>query len=481
MKKSNLKENFIYNIIYQILILVLPLITAPYLSRVIGGKGIGIYSYTQAFANYFVLIALLGVENYGNREIARIRDNEILRDKTFWEIYSIQFLLTIILSIAYVGYLVSFKPIYYLIYLLQFFYVISSGFNINWFFFGMEKFKLTVIRNAIIKTLTTISIFIFVKKANDLWLYTLIISVGFLLSNLVLWPFLVREVKFYKPKWEKIKKHIKPDLFLFLPVVAISLYNIMDKLMLGSMSTYTEVGYYTYAEKIVQVPVAVIIALGTVMMPRVSNLMKNGNYDECKRLFNKAMTFVLFMSFAFMFGMINLAPLFSNWYYGSSFSRCGFFMSCLAPVIVFKSWANLVRTQYIIPKGYDNIYIWSVFGGAIFNLVANFLLIPRFHGLGAIIGTILAEFVVCFIQTWGTRKEINFIPYLKDSIVFMFIGISMFFGMNCIKHLIFNFSQFIELILLFIFGATIYIILSSIYLFKIKKYKIPLLFKKNQS
>ena len=234
MKKESVKVNFIYNIMYQILVLILPLITAPYLSRVMGGDSIGIYSYTQAFASYFVLLAMLGVENYGNREIARVRDNDQKRVQTFWNIFAVQFVLTIVFVGIYIGYLLIVQPKYMVIYFLQLFYVISAGFNVNWFFFGMEKFKLTVTRNLIIKVLTTACIFLFVKDSNDLWLYTLILSLGTLISNMMVWPFLRKYITFIKPSWSEVKKHIVPNLKLFIPVVAVSLYNIMDKLVIAN-------------------------------------------------------------------------------------------------------------------------------------------------------------------------------------------------------------------------------------------------------
>lgn len=471
MKKESVKVNFIYNIMYQILVLILPLITAPYLSRVMGGDSIGIYSYTQAFASYFVLLAMLGVENYGNREIARVRDNDQKRVQTFWNIFAVQFVLTIVFVGIYIGYLLIVQPKYMVIYFLQLFYVISAGFNVNWFFFGMEKFKLTVTRNLIIKVLTTACIFLFVKDSNDLWLYTLILSLGTLISNMMVWPFLRKYITFIKPSWSEVKKHIVPNLKLFIPVVAVSLYNIMDKLMLGSMATYTEVGFYTYAEKIVQVPVTVIIALGTVMMPHVSNLISNGEEEACKKLFHKAMLFVMFMSVAFTFGMANLAPVFSTWYYGKHFGRCGLFMMWLSPVIIFKSWANLVRTQLIIPYGHDNIYILSVSAGAVVNLIANIMLIPRMAGLGAIIGTICAEFMVCFIQFWKTRKQVNYLPYLKDGLGFGIIGCVMYCFMKVVGLATLSYHELTELIIRFACGTACYLLLSLFYIIYIKKEK----------
>ena len=467
--KSVVKQNFLYNIAYQILILILPLITAPYLSRVVGSDGIGVYSYTQAFAHYFVIIAMLGVNNYGNREIARVCDDDDQRSTTFWEIYMIQLGLSIIMSSLYILYLLICQPENSLIYGLQLLYVVSATFDINWYFFGVQKFKLTVIRNALIKALTTVCIFIFVKDNKDLWLYTGIIAGGTFLSNLAVWPFLLHEVKFKKICWKNVVGRIRPDIILFIPVIAVSLYNVMDKLMLGWFCPYSEVGFYTYALRIVEVPVAVIVALGTVMMPHVSNLMARGKDKECAKLFDKAMCFVLFMSLAFAFGMANLAPIFSDWYYGEDFARCGLFMIWLTPMIVFKCWANLIRTQYIIPKSYDRVFILSVTAGAVCNLILNIILIPKLQGFGAIIGTLAAEFTVCAIQTWETAGEINFKPYFKELAVFTGIGAVMYMAMSLAKYFIGSRHPLVMLLVLFFVGVIIYVSMSYIYIIRSKR------------
>lgn len=190
-KKDPLKLNIIYSTVYQVLVLIIPLITAPYVSRVLGATNLGIYSYTQAFANYFVLFAMLGVANYGNRSIAQVRDDSKLLSRTFWEIYSFQIFVTIIISIIYLIYCFVAVSQNRIIYLLQFLYVVSAGFDINWFFFGIEKFKLTVTRNIIIKIINAVLIFALVKERSDLSIYTLIMSLGTLVSVVILIPFLV--------------------------------------------------------------------------------------------------------------------------------------------------------------------------------------------------------------------------------------------------------------------------------------------------
>ena len=214
------KKNYIYNLMYQILILILPLITAPYISRVIGADGTGIYSYTYSIANYFVIFAMLGLENHGNRTIARVRENRQQVSKEFYSIRAIQIITNIVILITYSIYALTFSSAELRTYAIaQILFVLSAVFNINWFFAGLEEFKLTVIRNAIIKIISVIAIFTLVKDKDDLLIYVIILAGSMLISQLSLWPFVKKYVNKTKVKWEDIKKHIKPTLILFIPVI----------------------------------------------------------------------------------------------------------------------------------------------------------------------------------------------------------------------------------------------------------------------
>ena len=166
-QNGKLKKNLLYNISYQILVIILPLITAPYVSRVLGSHNVGVYSYTQAFANYFYLFTMLGVNNYGNRTIAAVRDDQYKLSKTFWEIFSFQFLLGLIISFGYFIYCLYFIRTDKIIYLMQFFYVVSGVFDVNWLCFGLEKFKFTTMRSTIIRIGMAVSTFVFVKDQNE--------------------------------------------------------------------------------------------------------------------------------------------------------------------------------------------------------------------------------------------------------------------------------------------------------------------------
>ena len=269
---SKLQKNFIYNIIYQMLLIALPLVTAPYVSRVLGVSGVGTYSYIYSIAYYFCLFGMLGISNHGNRSIALKKNDSDSLSKTFSSIYIIQFITTGIALIIYFIYIKYFfwgnKVIAYIDTL----YLVSYMLDINWFFWGLEEFKLTVTRNMIFKILTAVFTFVLVKSPQDLWKYTLILSMGTLLSQMYLWGYLRRYIKRVKVDFKDVAKHIKPILVLFIPVISYSIYKVMDKIMLGSITDVIQVGLYENAEKIVGIPTGIITAFGTVMMPRISTL-----------------------------------------------------------------------------------------------------------------------------------------------------------------------------------------------------------------
>lgn len=449
---SSIKKNFIYNSIYQIMIMFIPLITTPYISRVLGASGVGTYSYAYSIANYYVLFIMLGLNNYGNRSIAKARDNKIELEKTFWSIYIMQFILGIVFNISYLLYCFTFSSNFY-VSLAVSFYVISACFDVNWFFFGLEKFKLTVIRNTIIKILTTVCIFIFVRKSTDILIYCSIMTIGLLVSQLALWPYILKNINFYKPTVKEITVHIKPNLFLFLTVIAVSLFKIMDKVMLGIMTTTTEVGYYESAEKIIAIPTALITSLGTVMLPRMTNMISNNNSQD-KKLIYWSMLFAMFISTSMCFGIMGVSKEFVPLFYGDGFEKCIDLFIILLPTCIFMAFANVIRTQYLLPHQMDKDYVISAFLGAGVNLTINWILIPFYGCIGAAIGTFFAEAIVCLYQAYAVRKYLPIRRYFYKSLYFIFTGLIMYliiFNIN-----IENLSIFINLLIKILIGIILY-------------------------
>lgn len=451
----NIKKNLILNSSYQLLNIIVPLITSPYLSRVIGAEGIGIYSYYNSIAYYFILFIMLGLNNYGNRTIARVRDNKYHLSENFIEIYFMQFVTGIICISVYIFFVFFFVRDNIIVALLNIIYVLSGLFDINWFFSGLEKFKIIVIRNALIKLGSLIAILSFVKQRDDLEIYVFIIAFSTLISQISVWPFLKREVVWIRPQWRKIKRHIKPNLVLFIPVIAVSLYKIMDKIMIGLLSTKEEVGFYENSERIINIPQALINSLGTVMLPRITNLLAQGKQKKSKQYTRDSMQYAMIMSMGAAFGLIGISTNFATWFFGDEFDECAILIAFLAPTIIFNAWANVIRTQYLIPLNKDKSYIVSVSLGAIVNLIINYMLIGKLGAFGAVIGTIIAEFVVMFVQTLYVYKEIEVIKYIKDNILFLFSGCIMFGVTKLVSFMELN--GLIKLVLQIATGAVVYL------------------------
>ena len=465
-----MKKNFIYNIIYQFLILILPLVTVPYVSRVLGAEKIGIYSYTYSIAYYFMILAMLGLNNYGNRTIAKARNDKNKLSKQFCSIYAFQLITSITMIIMYFLYIVIFDNKYRMIAFIQAMYVVSSVFDINWFFFGIEKFKLTITRNTLIKFLSLILIILFVKTQNDIWKYTAILSGSTLVSNIVLFSFLRKYIKICKVSKEDVLKHLKPNLVLFLPVIAVSIYKIMDKIMLGVLSTVVEVGYYENAEKIIQVPLTIITALGTVMLPRVSNMLSNNKEEEVKKMIAKTMPFIMFLAFPMTLGIIGVSKDFSIVFFGSEFEKSGYLIQLLSITLIFLSWGNVIRTQYLIPKEKDKEYVISAFIGAIINFVCNCFFIPKYASIGACIGTIAAEFFVMLFQSIVVRKELNFKEYITGSIGFLIKAVVMFIVIAFLGKVLTD-DAYVKIIIQIMGGIGIYTLLNIKYIFYILNVK----------
>lgn len=402
MKKTS--KNFLYNIIYQIFILIIPLVTTPYISRVLGVNNIGVYSYTYSIVYYFMLCAMLGINNYGARIIAKNENNFEKRSIDFWHIYFLQFILTNFMILVYIIFIALVQYEYKKVMLIQGIYLLSVIFDINWLFFGIEKFKITISRNIIIKLFSLVLIFLFVKSNNDLLKYIFIMSISTFTSQIYLWLHLKKYVIKTKIVLKEILKHLKPCLILFIPVIAYSIYRVMDKIMIGFLSNTIELGNFESAEKIISIPLSFITALGTVMLPHMSKVKDKDYLKEIMSTFELCFCVIIPMAI----GLFIISDDFSLLFFGENFSKSGNIIKLLSPTIIFSAVANVIRTNYLIPKEKDIIYVKSTIIGAILNFFINLFFINLFGAYGACIGTIIAEFIVMSYQVIKTRKNIDY-------------------------------------------------------------------------
>lgn len=436
MKKNSVTKNYIYNLLYQILAIIIPLITTPYLSRVLGAENIGIYSFTISITTYFILFGSLGVAMYGQREIAYVQDDIKKRSKIFFEIFFMRCItLGISLLIFYITFCLNGEyNVYYKILILE---IIANIIDISWYFQGLEEFKKTVMRNIIVKLISVICIFVFVKESTDLNKYFIIYVLSTFLGNLSLWMYLPKFIKKTNLKELNLLKHIRPTIMLFIPQIATQIYTVLDKTMIGVIvSDKSEVGYYEQAQKIVKLLMTIATSLGTVMMPRIAATFAGGNHKKVREYMYKSFSFILLLAFPLMLGIISVSSIFVPIFYGKGYDKVVPLLCVISPIIVFIGLSNVIGTQYLLPTKRQNQYTLSVVIGAITNFILNLILIKYFASIGASIATVIAELAVTATQFILIRKEIKFIDVVKLSYKYVIASLVMFMCSMIVSHFI---------------------------------------------
>ncbi len=424
----SIKSNFIYNAIYQLANIMIPLITTPFLTRVLRAEGLGKYSFAYSIAYYFYIFIRLGLNSYGNRTVAFVKDDKKELSKTFCSIYAFQLFMGIIVSLLYFLYAfwrakdIEIALIFSLV-------VISGSFDFTWVMYGLEEFRITSIRDIMIKFAMAVGIFCFIHSEEDVWKYALIYSLGFFVSQVVVIPIVIKRIHFEIPSMSEVIVHIKPNLILFLPTIAVSLYKIMDRIMLGFISNEEELGFYYTCENIINVPLALIAALGTIMLPWVSNMLsKYGETNTISEVFDKSILFAMFVSTSICIGIMTVSKEFVALFFGAGYEKCNTLFLIILPSCIFLAFATVVRTQFLLPRKMDKVFIISLFLGAAINLLFNSILIPLYASVGAAVGTLAAEITVWAVQTASVYKAAAIGKNIRNSIPFIVSGIVMYFG-----------------------------------------------------
>lgn len=394
MAKS-IKKNFIYNILLNISKVIFPLITAPYVSRILEPDGVGLFNFANTYANWFALFAALGIPYYGIREIAKIRDNTKLQTEFVSEIISISLLSTVICTfIMFIS--LFFVPQLnenYVLFLIAGIILYITPFKVDWFFSGKEEFGFITIRSLIIKTIGLLLLFLFVHNKNDLMLYVFLNALCQVLNEI--WNYTRMYKLGIRPHFTfNIKKHIKPLLVLFSSSIAISVYTIMDTLMLGFMSDYTEVGYYNSATHISKGFLPVVTSLATVAMPRLSNYLVNNSWEEIQSLINRSLSVISFMCFPMALGLLCISPTFVPLFLGPDFYGAIVPLQILSVLLVSIGLNNFTGLQVLVSLGYDRYFLYSILFGTVGNFLLNLFLIPYYGSSGAAISSVIAETLI---------------------------------------------------------------------------------------
>lgn len=456
MAEKSIGKNYIYNLLFQVLTLITPFITTPYLSRVLGVEGIGLNSYCNSMVFYFTLIAALGTTAFGQREVAGAAIKEA-RSRSFWEVFSLRIIFSVIsLAVYLVVFTLIFKE-HVVIYLILALNVVSVFVDISWFFQGIEEFGMITLRNSAIKILGIIATFVFIKNADDLVLYILITAGFTLVGNLSLWIGLPKHI--CKVKDVKPFRNIKTVLQFFIPTVAVQIYTVLDKSMIGWFTSGTvENGYYEQAEKLVKMALTVVTAINVVFIPKLTRCFRNGDMDKVRDYSYKSYRFIWFLGIPIFLGIFVVADYFVPIFYGAGYEKCTPLIRILSLIVVFIGVSAVTGTQYFVSVGKQNILTLTVTIGAVVNVILNLILIPYYYSVGASIATVVAEFVVAMIGIIYVCKKDGFkiLKIFSTAIKYLIAGGIMFVALFFIKKA-FDITV-LALILLVVMGGVIYFV-----------------------
>lgn len=423
-------KNYLYNASYQILNLLIPLITVPYISRVLGAHDVGINEYTNSWVTFFYLMGQMGITLYGNREVAYHRDDLYERSRTFWGVEALQLFTVSASLIAYLAAVFLFSTTFKQYFLLQAIWIVATGLDVSWYFMGLENFKVTVVRNTFVRLVSIVLIFTIVKDVNDLGKYIAILGGTQLVGNLTLWPYLRDNVVWVKIREWHPFKHFYPALLLFIPTITTQVYLVLNRLMLGRMSTQVALGNFGQADKIVKFVLAIVTATGTVMLPHVANKFAKGDVKGVRDSLYSSFNFVSAISVPMMFGVMAISAKFAPWFLGADFELAGRIMFLESPIIVLIAWSNVTGTQYLMPVNRVKEYTTSVTVGAVSNIVFNLFLIEGWGANGAAVATVLSEFLVSATQIAMIRGTIKRRQLFREQWKYFLCGFLMYIVVN---------------------------------------------------
>ena len=446
-------KNYAYNLSYQLLVIILPIITTPYVTRVFSSDDLGIYGYFNSIVTYFILLATLGVANYGTKEISGNR-KEI--KKNFWGIYTLQFgaaLLSILLYILLCrGISTMQNPVAYILGLS----LVSKGLDISWLFQGLEDFRKITARNITVKLVGVSAIFLFIKSASDLYLYVFLLTAFELLGQLSMW---VPAREFIgKPHFDLgyAKHHLKPIILLFLPQIAISLYVTLDRTMLGALASTRDVGIYDQALKLVNILLTLVTSLGSVMLPRVSSLLSKGDHKAVNKMHELAFLIYNLVIFPIIAGILIVNDDFVQFFLGKDFQDARYAISIMIFRMFFIGWTNIMGIQILIPHNKNKEFMVSTTVPAILSVGLNLLFLPKLGYIGAAIVSVLTEALVWGIQLFFTRVYLKEVPII-GSMTKIILASAIMYGILLGSKTFIHFSPTINVLAFAVLGGIIYL------------------------
>lgn len=411
MKK--LLQNYLFNSAYQLLLIIIPLFTAPFLTRTLGKDALGIDSYVLSVVTMVEIIGAFGLNTYSSREVAYRKDNKEGLYHTFMELFTLRMILFFCVLIFYLFFLQTSK--YKIYFLIQLITLTAYFFDTSWFFIGIEEMKEVVLLNTAVKILSTVLIFLLIRSPKDLKIYEVIYGSSNALGTFGLLTMLPKYLQKKNKQVLNLKRHIIPVLALFLPQAAISMYAQFDKIMIGKLSTdIAQVSFYDKGEQIVKAPLALITAFTAVVMPRIASHYIKEDWKGIQAIVSRTMNLVLLIFIPMAAGLSMVADIFVPFYLGKDYYSSVRVVQVLSPILVAIGLSNVTGSQYLVATNQTKALTISYILSAVTNVTLNALLIPSYGAVGACVGTVAAESVAFFIQYLIMKTTIGNIKLSKS-------------------------------------------------------------------
>lgn len=451
--KKNFRLNYVFNLMYNIFTVIAPLITTPYVARVLQADGVGLYSYTYSIATAFVALAQFGTSTYGQRQIAYCQENIYERTRVFWNVFFLR-LLNVVISLG-IYYTVFFHNEHFDMFLLQSMCIIATAVDISWFFSGVEEFGILAIRDGVSKIVSIVCVFLFVKTHEDVGTYTFILAAAIIGGRLLSWVSLPRFL--CRIDWRSIRifENFKEIMILFIPQIANQLSYIVDKSMIGLLTDSTfENGYYMQAERIISLSLTLATSVVGIMFPRVSSMFAEGNHEGIMRLVRKTTRFLWMLCLPVGAGIILLIDMVVPWFLGDGYDKVILLTKMMSVQFLITGIQSTLSNLLLVAQKRQNEYTVCVIVGMVANICLNALLIPRYYSEGAVVATILSGIVTTGIQMYMVRAEYSLKEVLQGILPYIFPTLGMTVALVFLKQ--FMAYTFINTIILIGTGMCVY-------------------------
>lgn len=452
----SLFKNYFYSLSYQLLNILVPVLTIPYISNVLGADLVGLNAFLNSIVMYFVLLATLGLNVYAIREVSFYRDSFAIKKKVFYEILYLKMFLGIISVICFFIFSYLYNDYFYFM-CFQSLFVFNAIFDTSWYFSAIENFKFLFRRNLLVKILSVFLVFSLVKSRDDLDVYMMILSFPSLLLNILFTLTTIRKLGFVDFSEISLFKHFIPSLGLFYSQLLTLLFISFNKLSLANLSDLSQVGFFENSDKIVRILLTFLLAIGTVVFPRIANLYKNNKNDDLLFLLNFSIGVTSLLSIPIVLGLFIISENFSLLFFGSGFLGIDKVLTILAITLIFMGWTSNLGSQFFVLTSNERMMNISILIGILFLILSSILLIPELGAIGAALSSLIGEISIFICQIVFIRKFFSLKDIFYDLPKILIASVIMAF--SCWLVGLIAMEPVIKLVVQLVFGAFIYFIM----------------------